>query len=93
MTHPFRDGIWSVSSQALMIGPHLADSRRWVTPDLGRRHKCWGSTALVLNVGHDLIQGYDGGVKGFGIRPWSNATLYRLTSTSGKFKVSLVSSC
>jgi len=50
------------------------------------------STSLVLNVGNDILQSFDGGVKGFGIRPWSNATL-RLTSKSGKFKVSLVSSC
>ena len=50
------------------------------------------STSLVLNVGNEIFQSYDGGVKGFGIRPWSNATL-RLTSKSGKFKVSLVSSC
>ena len=50
------------------------------------------STSLVLNVANEIFQNYDGGVKGFGIRPSSNATL-RLTSTSGKFKVSLVSSC
>ena len=50
------------------------------------------STSLVLNVRQDVIQDYDGGIKGFGILPGSNATL-RLTSRSGKFKVSLVSSC
>ena len=50
------------------------------------------STSIVMNVGQQVLQRYAGGVKGFGVLPFSNATL-RLTSSGGKFKVSLVSSC